>query len=158
MNFIFTILVRLCIAATGALRFMNGFKTIMVDFDGVLFPTGEKLFNTDFKSTRPPEVMREYIAWLYFKGFRVLIFTTRAIYHPTSYFKMKKYLKEHGIKHDYITPVKFPAIMYIDDAAFWFDADEHDPKIKHVDLLVLKESTLKFHEETAAKRKRQWGF
>jgi hypothetical protein len=127
MNFLISVLIRILLELTRtSKRYLNGFNTVMIDFDGVLFPTNGKLFDNDFENNEPPDAIVRYIDWLYSHSFRVAVFTSRAVFNPSSYFKIHKYLKKWGIKFDYITPVKFPAIVYIDDSAIFFDTERCD--------------------------------
>jgi len=124
MNFFLSLLIRFSLFITGTTqKYMSGFSTVMIDFDGVLFPTNGKLFDNDFENNEPPDAIVRYAEWLYQHGFKVAVFTSRAVFNPLSYFKIHKYLRKWGIKFDYVTPVKFPAIIYIDDAALFFDAE-----------------------------------
>lgn len=93
-------------------------KTIVFDFDGVIHKYS-KGWQDGSIYDKPVPGIRELIEELR-EEYEVVIVSTRA---KDQLEDMMKWLKKYSIKVDYITELKMPAIVYIDDRTILFNGN-----------------------------------
>lgn len=92
----------------------NTCMTICFDFDGVIHSYVSGWHGTDVIPDRMVTGIGKLIRKLKADGYRIVIFTTRAIL-DVGHEAVRKYLNRRHIPYDLISAEKPPAFCYIDD-------------------------------------------
>jgi hypothetical protein len=132
---------------------LTGFNTVGIDFDGVILPHGGKIYDENCLN-QPDETMVKYMKWLKRNNFNILIYTSRCLF-PGGYAKTKQFLVEWGLPYDHITAIKLPCILFWDDHAQYYGADnEHF----HPKMEILETKTERAKDNCLRRRKKQYGY
>lgn len=100
---------------------MSGPRTIALDFDGVLHRY-ENGWTGDVPQEPPVDGARQAVAALRALGYRVVVFTCRALTQLGRAGTIA-WLDAHGIEVDEVTAIKPHAMVYLDDRAVRFEGD-----------------------------------
>jgi len=101
-------------------RFKYGFRAIAFDFDGVIAPFAPNmLFTEDLTTIAPDPTMQELAIQLHNEGYMIWIHTTRCLFN-NQYNEIIEWLRHHRFPFTFVTPIKLPAIIYIDDNALQY--------------------------------------
>lgn len=150
-EFISRLLVRL--ACLCLKDYDEGYDTIGIDFDGVILPHGDELFDKDGNG-HPDETMVKYMHWLKRCDFKIMIFTSRCVFSG-GYKKVKNYLDKWNLPYDRISSLKIPVLLQWDDGVEYYSSDD---KYFHPRMEILETRTIKAKEKCLARRKKQFGY
>ncbi|MFR3729121.1 hypothetical protein [Lacrimispora sp.] len=97
-------------------------RTVVFDFDGVIHSYVSGFKRADIIPDEPVDGIKDAIAEIRRAGYEVAVVSSRAASEEGKA-AIREYLERYGIRVDSITPVKLPAICYIDDRAICFRGD-----------------------------------
>ncbi len=97
-------------------------KTIALDFDGVIHAYRNGWEGITAIRDKPVDGAREAIKILRYKGYKVLVYSTRCSTHQGRQ-AIKEWCKKWFIKIDGLSVEKPSSICYVDDRAVKFDGD-----------------------------------
>ena len=108
-------------------------KTVVFDFDGVIHKYS-KGWNDGSIYDIPVDGIYEVLGKLKIKGYKIVVVSTRCA-NEESKSKMKAWLDRYGFNGliDEISATKPPAIVYVDDRAICFDANEINSLVYKID-------------------------
>ena len=97
-------------------------KSIALDFDGVVHSYRNGWEGITSIRDRPVEGAREAISMLRYKGYKILIYSTRCS-TPQGKQAIRDWLKKNHIKVDGLSTEKPSCMCYVDDRAIKFNGD-----------------------------------